>query len=70
MSQVNCIGLEYISTAVLKRLHLKSVKIPDWTHMEVALQPLNKDFKIEFIDADQSQWLTMIGTLALQLRLY
>jgi SOS-response transcriptional repressor LexA len=57
-------AVRYETGITLKRIHF------DEAHKGVALQPLNKDFRIEFIDADQSQWLTMIGPLALQLRLY
>lgn len=56
--------MRYETGITLKRIHF------DEAHKGVALQPLNKDFRMEFIDADQSQWLTMIGPLALQLRLY
>ncbi len=57
-------AVRYETGITLKRIHF------DETHKGIALQPLNKDFRIEFIDADQSQWLTLIGTLALQLRFY
>ena len=57
-------AVRYETGITLKRIHF------DEAHKGVALQPLNKDYRIEFIDADQSQWLTMIGPLALQLRLY
>ncbi|MDP2172652.1 MAG: S24 family peptidase, partial [Candidatus Cloacimonadaceae bacterium] len=36
----------------------------------VILQPLNKDFRVLIIDSDQNDSLTMIGPLALQLRVY
>jgi len=56
-------AVRYETGITLKRIHF------DETRRGIALQPLNKDFRIEFIDADQSRWLTMIGPLALQLRL-
>jgi len=57
-------AVRYETGITLKRIQY------DEARKGVALQPLNKDYRIEFIDADQSQWLTMIGPLALQLRLY
>jgi SOS-response transcriptional repressor LexA len=36
----------------------------------VILQPLNKDFRVLIMDSDQNDSLTMIGPLALQLRVY
>ena len=57
-------AVRYETGITLKRIQY------DEARRGVALQPLNKDYRIEFIDADQSQWLTMIGPLALQLRFY
>ncbi|MDY0152950.1 MAG: XRE family transcriptional regulator [Candidatus Cloacimonas sp.] len=57
-------AVRYETGITLKRIQY------DEARKGVALQPLNKDYRIEFIDADQSQWLTMIGPVALQLRLY
>ena len=57
-------AVRYEAGITLKRIQY------DPAHKGVALQPLNKDYRIEFIDADQTQWLSMIGPLALQLRLY
>jgi SOS-response transcriptional repressor LexA len=57
-------AVRYESGITLKRIQY------DVARKGVALQPLNKDFRIEFIDADQTQWLSMIGPVALQLRVY
>lgn len=61
---VNICTVRYETGITLKRIHF------DEAHKGVALQPLSKDFRMGFIDADQSRWLTMIGPLALHLRLY
>ena len=57
-------AVRYETGITLKRIQY------DEARRGVALQPLNKDYRIEFIDADQSRSLSMIGPLALQLRLY
>jgi hypothetical protein len=57
-------AVRYETGITLKRIQF------DETRRGVTLQLFNKDFQLEFIDADQSQWLTMIVPLALQLRFY
>lgn len=57
-------AVRYESGITLKRIQY------DPARKGVLLQPLNKDFRVEVIDSDQTQWLTMIGPLALQLRVY
>lgn len=55
-------AVRYEGGITLKRIQY------DPAHKGVLLQPLNKDFRVLIIDSDQTDSLTMIGPLALQLR--
>lgn len=57
-------AVRYEGAITLKRVQF------DHKRQEVLLQPFNLDFRVQVIDSLQSETLFLIGTIALQLRVY